>query len=176
MVRKASQERLQDLFDYDPATGELVRRVSVRGHGEQFVGGRPKSKHKNGYYCVNVDSVKFLYHRVVWAWHYGEWPDVIDHADGDKTNNRVENLRACSQSQNLCNSQTPRDSKTGIKGVSANSSGNWRARVGLHGKQYHLGSFGTPQEAAAVAAAFRERLHKNYTNHGTHIKDKACHP
>ena len=167
-----SHEKLLELFDYDAETGELVRRCNVRGLGLNRIGGRPRFEGPNGYAAIGADSLKYLYHRLVWFWHHNEWPEVIDHVDGDKQNNRIENLRACTQSQNLCNAQIPSDNKSGFKGVSWSSSANkWRARCGLHKVQHNLGVFDTREEAAEAVRAFRSGLHGAYTNHGIHLKD-----
>lgn len=167
-----SHEKLLELFDYDAETGELVRRCNVRGLGPNRIGGRPRFEGPNGYAAIGADSLKYLYHRLVWFWHHNEWPEVIDHVDGDKQNNRIENLRACTQSQNLCNAQIPSDNKSGFKGVSWSSSANkWRARCGLHKVQHNLGVFDTREEAAEAVRAFRSGLHGAYTNHGIHLKD-----
>jgi hypothetical protein len=167
-----SHEKLLELLDYDAETGELVRRCNVRGLGPNRIGGRPRFEGPNGYAAIGADSLKYLYHRLVWFWHHNEWPEVIDHVDGDKQNNRIENLRACTQSQNLCNAQIPSDNKSGFKGVSWSSSANkWRARCGLHKVQHNLGVFDTREEAAEAVRAFRSGLHGAYTNHGIHLKD-----
>lgn len=169
-----SHEKLLELFDYDAETGELVRRCNVRGLGLNRKGDRPRHKGPNGYAAVGADVKKYLYHRLVWFWHHNEWPEVIDHIDGDKQNNRIENLRACTQSQNLCNVQIPSDNKSGFKGVSIHiPTGKWRARCGLHKVQHNLGIFDTPGQAAEAVRAFRESLHGSYMNHGTHLKDLA---
>lgn len=167
-----SFEKVHELFDYDAATGELVRRCNVRGLGLNRKGDRPKHKGPNGYAAIGADVKKYLYHRLVWFWHHNEWPEVIDHVDGDKENNRIENLRACTQSDNRCNSQLHAASESGFKGVSRHSpTGKWRARCGLHKVQHNLGVFDTREEAAAAVMVFREGLHGDYKNHGIHLKD-----
>lgn len=167
-----THEKLLELFDYDADTGELVRRCNVRGLGLNRKGDRPRHAGPNGYAAVGADVKKYLYHRLVWFWHHNEWPEVIDHVDGDKQNNRIENLRACTQSHNRCNSQLHAYSESGFKGVSRHApAGKWRARCGLNKVQHNLGIFDTPEQAAEAVRAFRAGLHGDYTNHGIHLKD-----
>lgn len=91
-----------------------------------------------------------LLHRVILARILGEPPTPkqrVDHIDGDGLNNRRCNLRLCTGSQNIFNSKLSSANKSGYKGVSP-FEGRWRAAIGYHSKQIHLGLFDTPEEAA----------------------------
>jgi len=75
--------------------------------------------------------------------------DMVDHRSRNGLDNRRENLRACTKSQNAVNSKKRSDNKSGFKGVSR-SGKKWRAYIVVDGKQKYLGLFSTPKEAAAA--------------------------
>jgi hypothetical protein len=93
---------VRERFNYDPETGRLTRRTAPHKH-PQRVGEAVGSIGKSGYLRVRVDLAFFMVHRLIWAHQYGCWPKEIDHIDRDKTNNRLENLRECTHSENLSN-------------------------------------------------------------------------
>ena len=73
---------------------------------------------------------------------------TIDHRDADATNNRWNNLRRATRSQNSANRRRPRHNTSGYKGVYlCRKSGKWCAHIGWNGRTIHLGRFTTPQEA-----------------------------
>lgn len=73
----------------------------------------------------------------------------IDHIDGDRANNNINNLRACSQSQNAANSKLNKNSTSGFKGVSwFEANGRWSSHITINGKKKHLGYFDDAREAA----------------------------
>jgi hypothetical protein len=83
------------LLEYDPATGELHWRVARNGRMRV---GQLAGSWSNGYIAVNVDGRKVYAHRIVWLLCKGEWPkQYIDHINGDRADNRIENLRDVSQ-------------------------------------------------------------------------------
>ena len=90
---------MRQLFEYND--GKLIRRVSRGGNKKGTVAG---SKDRD-YLSVTVDEVAYKVHRVIWAIVKGEDPGelMVDHIDGNKTNNRIENLRLATNSQNQAN-------------------------------------------------------------------------
>ena len=111
------------------------------------VAGTPTSK---GYIAIGVAGQRFLAHRLAWFFVYGEMPpDQIDHGDGDKTNNRICNLRLASNSQNHANIGPSTASTSGIKGVYWwKPGGKWKAQIQVDGLNHFLGYFKTKEEAA----------------------------
>lgn len=84
---------------------------------------------------------------------------IVDHANGDRLDNRRINLRACTISQNNCNRGPYARNRSGIKGVSyCKQTGRWRATVSIDGRMKQLGRFHSPEEAAAAYAAAATRL------------------
>lgn len=113
----------------------------------------------HGYREGAIHRVNFTAQRVVYAIVHGFWPNgVIDHIDGDRLNNRVENLRDVPQSINLRNASGKSNNTSGETGVSFRPGrGKWRARVMVDGVERSLGHFNTKEEAiAAHKAAMRQ--------------------
>lgn len=103
-----SQARLHDLFDYDQA-GYLTWRVR---QGRQSAGGRAGSRQPDGYTVVGVDGERHLLHRLIFAWHRGWCPSLVDHEDRDRGNCRIGNLRDGTHGVNYANSTAPKGPPT----------------------------------------------------------------
>ena len=117
-----------------------------------------------GYTVMRVDAKDYLAHRLVWFWHHNEWPRVIDHIDMNRSNNRIENLRACEKVQNLWNVGPNRDNSSGYKGVSFHKdTGRWQARIHCRGVSHHLGLFDTTEEAHKAYVASSIKLHGEFS-------------
>ena len=153
-----TQDRLCSLFDYNPETGELSRKVSAggRGYEGEVVGGLDS----RGYIQVGIDNARRLVHRVIWMMHYGYWPeDEIDHIDGDKTNNKLENLREVRRSCNMINRPVRKDNKTSVTGVVFHkATGKWQATIAQEKRKIYLGIYSDFVEAAAHRLAAEQCL------------------
>lgn len=124
--------------------------------------------HSAGYWHGRFCGQDMYAHRVVWMLHYGEWPkECIDHINGIRTDNRIENLRGVSKRVNLKNSKRRVDNKTGVTGVSFDANRcRYNASIRINGKDVYLGRFKTLDEAAAAVKAARV-LDKEYSDrHG----------
>lgn len=171
-------ELLRKLLRYDPKTGWLYwnsRDLSMFVDTRSFnVFHSQFANKKAGYVVVKedrsyihlqlLDYGKLLAHRVVWKMHYGsEPPDIIDHKDGDGTNNRIDNLREANIFQNGWNSKKNSRNKSGYKGVSFNSEKNkWRAAIHIQGKTRLLGYYNTPEEAGEAYRKASTELHGEF--------------
>lgn len=150
-----SIDALREKYDYDPGTGAFRnRRLDL------LITNRKKNR--NTYYQhVEVCGRVVYAHRAAWAMHYGEWPKgQIDHRDGDGMNNRIDNLRDATHSENQRNQRVHKKSKTGVRGVSFHTpSGKWQASIWIGGGvRLFLGRF-TTIELAAAARREAERVH-----------------
>lgn len=100
------------------------------------IGAEVGSRHNGGYIQTTIDGKPILLHRLVWVMAYGFIPTVIDHIDGDRTNNRLDNLRMVTSSKNNANRKT-NHAKSGILGLSYRPKrDNWRGVIKLEGKTY----------------------------------------
>lgn len=158
-----TQEELQRLFTYN--NGELYWRVAPSK--KVRVGDIVGSCIKSGYKQTSVNKRRWYVHRLIFLLHHGYLPEEVDHIDGDKRNNRVENLRAATRSQNQYNIQVGRKNTSGIKGVYWHKQRQkWHARVKFRGKPVSAGLFADKQSAKAAVEQLREQLHKEFKNHG----------
>jgi hypothetical protein len=139
------------LFNYDPETGLLTWKFSSQSIKEGAeVGTYDKTPKSNTRYRkVSVFRENYKVHRIIWLMQTGDWPKGdVDHIDGDGLNNKWENLRDITHSQNLMNAAVRSDSTSGYKGVSYDSRRDkWYAYINIDGKRKMLGRHRTMQEA-----------------------------
>jgi hypothetical protein len=120
---------------------------------------------RHGYLCGKFKRRDLKAHRVAWLLYYGRPPEgVIDHINGDPADNRIANLRAVTQRENLRNSRLHSGSKSGVTGVRPSGS-KWQAEIWNGTRRVHLGTFAT-KEAAARARRAAEVAHGFHPNHG----------
>lgn len=114
------------------------------------------SPNKDGYLVVNVETTSIkrrpmLVHRLIYFMHHGTLPDIVDHTNRDRVDNRIENLREATRSQNMHNSDKRARNTSGFKGVFFHTRlQRWHARIMIDRKEKHLGSFHTAEEASAA--------------------------
>lgn len=147
LVDRLTHSRLLERMTYVPETGQLLWRTAKRLNTIGKAAGTPNSY---GYLTTGIDGVSHPVHRLVWFYVHGKWPEgQIDHINGDRTDNRIENLRQATIAQNVRNRGVQRHNKCGFKGVSFKvADKRWRASIGMNGKSMHIGLFDTAEEAA----------------------------
>ena len=144
---------LSNKFAYDPLRGIIYSSVS----------GKDYPPNSRGYIRLNLDGRILQGHRVAWALYHNELPDPsleIDHIDGNPSNNRIENLRLVTRSENLRNKNLYKSCKHGYPGI-IHEKGRikcWRAQIGINGTMKKLGSFRC-KTAAIIARKQGEALH-----------------
>ena len=133
--------------------GELFYKkdIGIKGKKEAKVG----STAKNGYTTTSVNNKAYLVHRLIYAMHKGYFPKIIDHIDRNRANNKIENLREATRSENNINAGLWKNNTSGYKGVYYEKK-KWVARV-KRTKNYHVGTFDTPEEAHQARVEFIER-------------------
>jgi hypothetical protein len=155
-----TQEYLKENFVYK---NDTLYRIIKYTNSLRLAG----SKNSRGYYNVGIKNKTFLLHRLVFLYHHGYMPQFIDHIDGDKSNNKIENLRESTISQNSCNVKITKRNTSGIKGVSFNKkSGKWHSRCYYRGKRYDLGLHDDINDAEIAVKNFRENCVGVFHNHG----------
>jgi len=154
-----TQEELRETFWYDEITGKLFRRKSIH---RNLVGKPSGCVNALGYLHVSVRDKQYLAHRLIWVYLHGTWPRSIDHVNGNKTDNRRDNLRNCTQAQNGQNRTVKnKNNRSGIPGVSWYSSrGKWTAGITVNRKTIHLGYFDTKETAAMARAEAKKSYHE----------------
>lgn len=154
-------ERLRELLDYDPETGAFRWR---RGRGKMRAGALAGSLQSAGYSQIYIDGRNYTAHRLAWLYVTGRWPGgEIDHADGDRLNNRFANLRNASRSENNANSRRRYNNRSGYKGVSFfKSAGLFAACIAKDGRRFHLGYFQRAEDAHAAYVAKARELYGEF--------------
>ena len=151
---------------YDSDTGLFTWCVSGPGVAVGKLAGTESS---HGYLYIRLDRKSHRAHRLAWFLVHGEWPNgEIDHIDGNRLNNRIENLRVVDRagnSQNKSRAQANNRS-CGLLGVTWNKQHQrWQAKLMANKVRYHVGSFDTPEEAHAAYMAAKARLHIGGRSH-----------
>ena len=149
-----TRAHLQSLFDY--RDGNLYWK---NRKGRIFAGalaGTP-SHH---YHQICIDYKLYRAHRLIWAYHHGPCKLFIDHINGNSFDNRIENLRECTRSENQKNCCISKSNTSGVKGVVwSKQKQKWRARITADGKEFHIGFFNNIKEAEKTISQKREQLH-----------------
>lgn len=143
-----TQERIKQVCDYEPRTGELVWKEPGK---KRIVGKRVGSTTLGGYLETCIDRKRYLVHRLVWLWHHGCLPpEHTDHINHNRSDNRIENLRAATNRENNFNQSKRRGSTTSLwRGVDwCIRRGRWRARLHAYGSSHHIGYFDCEEDAA----------------------------
>lgn len=150
--------RARNLIAYDPNDGSFRWKLNHGGQREGCIAG---SLRRDGYVAIKMDGRQYLAHRLAFLFLAGRWPDdKIDHINGNRADNRAENIRQASQADNCQNRALRSDSATGLVGVSFHkATGKFSAKITLRGNQRHLGLFECPQEAHQAYAAAKASVH-----------------
>lgn len=172
-------DELTKLLDYDPETGEFTWKpregdeMSIKTWNGRYAGKRagyveysdPTWIHRR----IGIKGLKYKEPQVVWFYMTGEWPPedmIIDHENRDATDNRWENLRLVTPSQNSMNMSMKKSNTSGISGVNwSKASNKWMVRLKHDGTRHYLGCYETLEEAEKVVNEFRE-THGSEEGHG----------
>lgn len=160
-------ELLRTLVSYDPSTGEFTRIAHVfsengRRSGQSKLGPMTRKPNAVGYITFSVNRTNVLAHRLAWLYMTGDWPDgVIDHINGNRADNRWENLRP---SDATLNQQNQRKAKSGsvvdLLGVTVDKvSGKYIAQITHNYRHIHIGRFDTAAEAHAAYLGAKRVIH-----------------
>lgn len=168
-VTELSLERLREALDYDPQTGVLKWRFRTSPNAKlDEPAGTVNNKH--GYRKIRLDDRHYPSSHLAWFHYYGVAPaGLIDHVNGDRTDDRIENLRLATSSQNAMNQGRNSRNTTGFKGVAvvniAGEPTRYRAVIrpgGKGAKRLFLGTFDTPEEAHEAYRKAAEELHGEF--------------
>ena len=159
-----SAESVNEVLAYDRGTGKFAWRKGVRNRNS----GKPAGTlAKNGYIEIAIGGKKYRAHRLAWLLVFGETPACdIDHIDGNKANNRIENLRLSTRAQNKWNVGITKRNKSGYKGVSwCKQKNKWRATIRINNVQRNIGFYSDIEEAGRAYRNMAIMLHGEYFYH-----------
>lgn len=144
-----SHSKLLEVLEYNTYTGDFTNKISgIR----RVKGSKAGSLTSLGYIRVTIDRKVFMAHRLAWFYCFEEWPTgIIDHIDGNKSNNILNNLRETTETLNKGNTQKQSNNTSGFKGVSFDKeSGKFKASIRINRVLKNLGRYATAQEASLV--------------------------
>ena len=152
------QELIKTMLDYNPVSGVLTWKKSNKEAG--FVHKKTMYRH------IKIKSTTFQAHRIAWCYVNGDTSMSIDHINGDKSDNRIENLRVVTDLDNQKNQKKYSTNKSGVTGVHWHSaSKKWRAAITVNRKQIIIGYFDC-KEDAAIARKKSSIENGFHANHG----------
>ena len=153
-----TQSELIEMFDYKD--GQLLRKNNITKQKKLAIG----SVSVNGYIETSINYKRYLLHRLIWLYHYGYFPKCIDHIDGNRRNNRIENLREATFSQNALNMKIRSNKKIPVKNVYS-CSGGYEVKFCMHGVKKRFGTFRSVEDAQEFAIQYRKNHHKEFARH-----------
>lgn len=172
-----SQDYLKELLEYDPDTGLFLWRMKTKKHIScprilkvinSRNGGKAAGKVcHDGYLRIGISGKKYMAHRLAWVYMHGDCEiDQIDHVNGNRSDNRIQNLRSIQAGENKRNMGISRRNTSGVVGVSWNKSlKKWSANIYHLGKNVHLGLFDNLDEAKELRE-FAQEFAGFHENHG----------
>lgn len=132
-------KELKNKFDYDSTVGRLLLKGTYIDKSTTT---------SRGYRKIQFNSQGWLLHRLVFFYHHGYFPEVVDHIDGNVTNNRIENLQGCSQKENISKARKFKTNKTGFKGVCYHKAANkYESYFWKNYQKIYCGLWNTAEEA-----------------------------
>jgi len=164
MKKHLTQERLKEVLDYNSETGVFIWKIYSGRIKAGYVAG---NINKRGYATIGIDGEIYRSHRLAWFYVYGKWPDdQIDHINGQRSDNRICNLRDVTNQVNAQNLKRATRVKTSTDYLGVYKTTNikpWRAQIDIDKKTRHIGYYKTPEEANEAYLKAKRMLHVGCT-------------
>ncbi len=168
-------EQVKRYFSYDPKTGIVTWTENVHNKSNSRPGDKAGGMMPIGYIGTAFrigGEKKFAYmHRIAWMLTHKKWPEgQIDHINGNRADNRLENLRDVPLGTNRKNMKKPKNNTSGYMGIGWDKGRNkWNVKIGVNGKTVNIGRFKELDEAIAAReqAEIEYGFHKNHGRTGT---------
>lgn len=160
----SNPELIKELFFYRDGSLYWKKKVSTKINIGQKAGGMTGGgRSDEGRFKLRYDKKLYRIHRLIYLMHHNTLPKYIDHIDGNRLNNRIENLRETSLSQNAWNMKLSKRNKSGVKGVLWDIRKNkWLARCMTNGKDKHIGYFEELEDAKMAIEKYRAEVHGDF--------------
>lgn len=147
---------LIEYLEYDYDTGEIT--WIKKPKGSRVEAGDAAGCLDNGYIRIKIGGELIMAHRIAWALYYGAWPyesKQIDHKNGCRSDNRIDNLRLVTNQQNAQN-------RSKAKGYRKRPNGKFQASIKHNGNAINLGTFDTEEEAREAYKKAKVEIHDCY--------------
>lgn len=158
-----TRDELHELFRFNPDTGVFTWKVSPGPKSHVLIGDVAGSLSGNGYWQIKIKGRVYKAHRLAWLYMNGSLPEMIDHINGNRADNRMENLRVCDRFSNMWNMKKSVRNSSGVKGVSWNNQlSKWKAQITIKNNCLHLGYFENLELASLVVSEARCKFHNEF--------------
>jgi hypothetical protein len=156
-----TQQSIADCFEY--RDGYLYWKGVGHPNKQHLLDKPAGSIHKTGYRHITWMGKVQKAHRLIFMLHHGYMPQEVDHINGDRADNRIENLRAANRSENQCNRNLLANNTSGYSGVSWHKKSQaWVVRLMKNGKSYAIGYFKDLELAGLVSKEARSLYHGQF--------------
>lgn len=153
-----SQAELIEQLDYNPLTGAFAWK---RHYLKSYIGKYTHETTIYGYHQIRFNGKRYFAHRLAWLFVHGRFPaHHIDHINGDRCDNRIANLRECTDGENSQNRKMQRNNASGYIGVGWHKlRKKWRASITVDTQHIHIGLFETKELAYEAYKRAKELYH-----------------
>jgi hypothetical protein len=157
---EVNKELLNEIFNYEDGNLIWKKKISKNITLNKVAG---RTIH-HGYKMIGLYKKAYMSHRLIFMFHHGYFPKEVDHIDGNPANNKIENLRPATHSQNLKNQKLRTDNVSGHKNVGwSKREQKWRVRLTVNYKDKHIGYFSDRELADLVAIEATNLHHGNFS-------------
>ena len=158
------QEEIKSVFEYKEGNLYWKKRLATSIKIGDLAG---CIRNTDQYHVIRYKNKMNYAHRLIFLYHHGYLPKFLDHINGIKTDNRIENLRECTNQQNTFNHKLRIDNTTGYKHIYKQiNSKKYRVRIQINGKNIEFGSYYDINVAKFVADTMRNKYHGKFANSG----------
>jgi len=157
-------KRFNEAFEY--RNGELYWKI-MTNPSKKLIGKKAGCKSSGAYGVVNLDGQAYSIHKVIFCMHNGFMPEIVDHINGDKSDHKIENLRAATHQSNNWNRVTQSNNKLGLKNISWHKQNQkYWVQLAKNGKKIVSVFVEDLELAELVAIEARNKYHGEFANHG----------
>jgi hypothetical protein len=154
-----TKDYLHEMFDYKD--GHLYWKNAYKNITN---GQKAGSLHPEGYVRIKLNKSTYGAHRLIFMMHHGYLPIFLDHINGNRSDNRIENLREATKAENRMNSKIASNNKSGIKNVNWHKKSNkWVVQLGVNNKKMNFGTYFDLDVAKFVADTMRHKYHGQFS-------------
>jgi len=157
-------KRFNEAFEY--RNGELYWKI-MTNTSKKLIGKKAGCKSSGAYGVVNLDGRAYSIHKVIFCMHHGFMPPIVDHINGDKSDHKIENLRAATHQSNNWNRVTQSNNKLGKKNISWHPQNKkYWVQLAKNGKKIVSVFVEDLELAELIAIEARNKYHGEFANHG----------